>query len=579
MRELRHTLGASSWTLRAKEECWTLSLYVSIHDMGNQSPLSPAPSADGTMQQRQMKEARANAQPQHLGQDLLGVPQGMSIYDPPLSEHDFAALNDNPTYLTPRLEAQPVSYMGERHRDGLLMPSQVESEPSGDPGSYLYNCLPAEVRQNALVSCLVLPPRVWPIDSFQARPPFTPEETPPISESVADVITTRGGRKLRKRPAPSNSGTLGDTRVQKTAKTTKKRKAQDASSILPKPLSEIAKEFPDIPVTDVAAFASRSTEERHGSSAADGKIKRPLNAFMLYRKAYQKVAMAYCGSSSHQTVSLACGASWRCLEPDNVRKKFKELADTETRKHKEAHPTYKYVPKKAGPDADVSVNPWDLGDDEYAGRGASRRVDMSVTPGAESWISEPPVYQEGYHVPPPVDMAYLGQGVGREASPYWDMSARQPLQSPYAPIPTNYGDPTMFALSDVNFWDPHVGHGLMPPALGSSGQGQGAMPGCIDPRLFDTSGPSFDNRSREHFSGPNQGGVFPSIDVGQGMAGVSGASGAMPDLDEHGAHNAYLRGSSADWVVEPLEGFGPSDHFYEASYAADWALQSDAREG
>lgn len=377
-----------------------------------------------------------------------------------------------------------------------------------------------------------------------------PEALPPFPVQP-NGVATRGRRNLRKRPPPSKPN---------VPKPSKKRKVQDASTILPKPLSEIAKEFPDIPLMDVAAFATRSTAERHGSSTADGKIKRPLNAFMLYRKAYQKVAMAYCGSSSHQTVSLACGASWRCMEPDHIRKRFKDLADTETIKHKEAHPTYKYVPKKSGAEADAEpVNPCDVDDDEYDGaRGPSRRATRAKRPKTEHLTDESPAtFHNDYR--DPVDLGGLGQMMPHEVGPYWTNLPPPPsLHTPYPPLSFSYTNPLMYHQPDAGFWEGSLANSMVAAVPSWPDPSTNSIAGCVDPRL------AFDDLPRGQSEGSFQGSVVPVVDDEQRM------TGPIPDLDENGAHNAYLRGNLDDWQIEPLEGHGHSDHFYEATYAEGW---------
>ncbi|KAJ9137586.1 hypothetical protein NKR19_g8175 [Coniochaeta hoffmannii] len=114
------------------------------------------------------------------------------------------------------------------------------------------------------------------------------------------------------------------------------------------PISEIRK---DIPVMDINTYVHRSKEERKQEVAFGkifGKLKRPMNAFMLYRKAYQTRAKEWSKSSQHSVVSQVCGESWR-LEPDDVRAQFVQWAKIERDNHQKAHPSYKlskaYKPK------------------------------------------------------------------------------------------------------------------------------------------------------------------------------------------------------------------------------------------
>lgn len=103
------------------------------------------------------------------------------------------------------------------------------------------------------------------------------------------------------------------------------RESITSSSKLAKPLSELTKYRTLVPLVDVASFVNRSTEERQREMNNSGQVKRPLNAFFLYRKAYQNRTKDWCLQSNHQVVSQVCGESWR-LEPKEVRKHFEKLA-------------------------------------------------------------------------------------------------------------------------------------------------------------------------------------------------------------------------------------------------------------
>jgi hypothetical protein len=143
------------------------------------------------------------------------------------------------------------------------------------------------------------------------------------------------------RPAPAATSTP----KKKTGKD--RPKAVKKSPHLAGPMSEVTKES-NIPVIDIGAYVHRSTEERIKEVSAGktpGKIKRPMNAFMLYRKAYQNRAKEWCSQHNHQVVSQVCGDSWP-LEPDHVRAQFTEWAKIERDNHQKAHPSYKFTPSK-----------------------------------------------------------------------------------------------------------------------------------------------------------------------------------------------------------------------------------------
>lgn len=132
-------------------------------------------------------------------------------------------------------------------------------------------------------------------------------------------------------------------------------------------------------MADIDAYVHRSAEERLREveqSKTPGKIKRPMNAFMLYRKAYQNLAKSLCTQNNHQMVSQVCGSGWP-LEPEHVREQFNEWAKIERMHHQEAHPGYKFSPSKpkskAQEDANSRPEDGDLDDFDWAtGRAVSR---------------------------------------------------------------------------------------------------------------------------------------------------------------------------------------------------------------
>lgn len=157
----------------------------------------------------------------------------------------------------------------------------------------------------------------------------------------------RGQQSLR--PMPE-----GRSRVAKSPKPKKvkaaKAKAEKKIAKLEKPLSELTKDWDHLPIVDIEAYVNRSAEERRKeveSGKVPGKVKRPMNSFMLYRKAYQGRTKDWCLQNNHQIVSQVCGDSWP-LEPDHVKEQYSEWARIERINHQNAHPGYKFSPSKPG---------------------------------------------------------------------------------------------------------------------------------------------------------------------------------------------------------------------------------------
>jgi len=81
--------------------------------------------------------------------------------------------------------------------------------------------------------------------------------------------------------------------------------------------------------------------DRSPSPGVREQVKRPLNAFMLYRKDKQ----AEIPTSNHQSVSRIIGAMWKS-ESAETKAKYNTLAQKERELHRLNYPGYKYSPKK-----------------------------------------------------------------------------------------------------------------------------------------------------------------------------------------------------------------------------------------
>jgi HMG (high mobility group) box len=93
----------------------------------------------------------------------------------------------------------------------------------------------------------------------------------------------------------------------------------------------------DAPVFD----SDDGYDSRSPSPGIREQVKRPLNAFMLYRKDKQTEIP----TSNHQSVSRIIGAMWKS-ESAETKAKYNSLAQKEREKHRLAYPGYKYSPKK-----------------------------------------------------------------------------------------------------------------------------------------------------------------------------------------------------------------------------------------
>jgi hypothetical protein len=225
---------------------------------------------------------------------------------------------------------------------------------------------------------------------------LTPAASPPTAAQNADVLKLRSGTVRRSSPAASTSG-VRTGRVEKPTPRKKKERMKAPRKVanIQGPLSIVTKDFTDIPVTDIATYVARSSEERQREVEEDkkepGRIKRPMNAFMLYRKAYQNRAKVWCSMHNHQVVSQVCGDSWP-LEPEDTRNQFVEWARQERENHQKAHPGYKFTPakpRKKGTSKD---------EDEMSRHFASHDGDGSELDEYEEWLRSTAPSRNSYRI-------------------------------------------------------------------------------------------------------------------------------------------------------------------------------------
>ena len=129
------------------------------------------------------------------------------------------------------------------------------------------------------------------------------------------------------------------------------------TSRVTKPLSEL-ESVAHVPLFNIGAWANRPIELRRLESTAvhvgrDNKIKRPNNAFFLYRKAYHDRAIAVFRQlvgkrPAEHHLSVLLGHSWR-METLAVRELFFGFADEDALRHREAFPDYVYSKPKMPP--------------------------------------------------------------------------------------------------------------------------------------------------------------------------------------------------------------------------------------
>lgn len=178
-------------------------------------------------------------------------------------------------------------------------------------------------------------------------------------------MTMRSGREINSNRASGGTPGLGPqtSRVGKAspkprggagagARKGKKKKGKGAGDTpavqLEAPLSVLVREIDTVTDTNIEEYVKRGPEARQAEvqDSKDLKVKRPMNAFMLYRKAFQNRTKEWKKHDNHQVISQICGASWG-IEAEELKQQFDEWAKIERENHKRAFPDYKFAPAKA----------------------------------------------------------------------------------------------------------------------------------------------------------------------------------------------------------------------------------------
>ncbi|KAI8687927.1 HMG box domain-containing protein [Fusarium keratoplasticum] len=493
--------------------------------MPQSAPPSPPQSSDGFLQPVTfMSPARITSHPRGAmspEQGFVGYPYS-SRYSTPIREEDLSVTAyEPPTIYSQKSDISFTGYAGGHNNHT----------------SHPYGPLPDEA-------------------GYNAHAPYTPEASPPTPCPAGDSITTRSGLSIPKKSYPmGRSQTVKTGRIQKRSKVDK---VKNASSILSKPLSEIAKDLPHVPVADIATFVARSTEERLSETSRNkkpGQIKRPMNAFMLYRKAYQDVAKTQCAQNNHQHVSKVCGAGWP-LEPPQVRQMFDGWAKVERINHQQAHPGYKFTPskpRKTRRDED-GVDGFSDNDSDYGGarKSRTRHVSrLSETPSISydtvgNVADEPSMaaYHGMHAYPTPGQTHALPYGTA-EPNPY-DLNMRQygglgPAHGMVSRTPSPGNDYALHGL------DGFAGSYYTPPEPVFESAGPPPMFGEVGYDMYNGL-PGEASFGHDNWV-PHMG--VAEQDIGFMMAGYEDTT----------AQDAYLRGKQEDWKVEEIDDSSQFEHW------------------
>ncbi|OAA65147.1 HMG box protein [Akanthomyces lecanii RCEF 1005] len=351
-------------------------------------------------------------------------------------------------------------------------------------------------------------------------------------------------------------GEEGSRSKQSKEQRDRKKNAQNPSSTgLTKALSETAHEALSNVARDVATFAQRPIEIRQQEAAEAGRVKRPLNAFFLYRKAYQNIAKDHCTGKNHQQVSDICGSSWSRLETDNVITLFRQLAQTEAQLHQEAFPTYKYKPTAAtklnsGIDHDSKArSPSATGSHRRLKRSSQKRADRRTSPVRQSFVSEVP--ESISDLPTPQSQLSRSPLQKYQASPLLEGDTYSRLLTDAIQHTPHENDPGAGRPPDWSLSTIHTQPYLKTPASNSDILTQPEVPIPYCGQVWGTN----------YYMLPD------SLHVGTAHRATTSLG---LGLDVTDAYPAYLQGAYGDWQVGQLENRAQCDLWLAQMGTVEW---------
>ena len=232
--------------------------------------------------------------------------------------------------------------------------------------------------------------------------------------SLTPTMSDHSGVEARRNRVATRSGLQRETKSRKARKAAKKEKSDVCKDVRPLagPISELSKDS-KVPKEDIAKLVCRPAEERELEVKKNkGHWKRPMNSFMLYRKAYWKRVQELDGTNNHQKISCLVKESWK-MEPKEVKAEYAEYSRMDKAGLMAANPGYKFKPKtnpgkkRKGDDMDSE----DEGQSDSDLMHKQARITMS-----------PPVY--------PGTTADYGWGDGHQRSAYQTANPGRPLPAP-----------------------------------------------------------------------------------------------------------------------------------------------------
>ncbi|XP_058055850.1 serine-rich adhesin for platelets [Anopheles bellator] len=147
--------------------------------------------------------------------------------------------------------------------------------------------------------------------------------------------------------APASAVPAGSSSATESAEALAKRRTQSCSAALQAAASSGAGGGTGSSATTPSATAggcSTPKEPASPLSKKDAKIRRPMNAFMIFSKRHRALVHQKHPNQDNRTVSKILGEWWYALKPEE-KTKYHELASEVKEAHFKAHPEWKWCSK------------------------------------------------------------------------------------------------------------------------------------------------------------------------------------------------------------------------------------------